>query len=169
MGLFNKKKNQENYIALVHKTAEEVKPEFKNWDVTLTTSKSTALSTLKKASGYVLKNVAANLAASVVGLRVRSHENPFEETMFITCFKGNEMYFLSIGDGLDKKELTIDTEMCFHFTSAETQNLKKGFGKKVTLSLRDGGEFVFKYGVGAGTIFSIPQGDKQLENFVKSF
>ncbi|RPF47388.1 hypothetical protein EDD70_0168 [Hydrogenoanaerobacterium saccharovorans] len=169
MGLFNKKQKQQDYIALVRKTAEEAMPELKGWDMTLTASKSSAMSTFKKAGGYLLKNVAANVAASVVGLRVHFNENPFEEIMFITCFKGTDIYFLSIGDGLSKENLTIDNDMCFHFTGAEIQSLKKGFGKKVTLNLRDDGKFMFTYGVGAGTIYSIPEGDKQLESFIKLF
>lgn len=41
--------------------------------------------------------------------------------------------------------------------------------KKVTLVLQESGKFTFQYGVGAGTIYSLPDGDKKQEQFVKSF
>lgn len=52
---------------------------------------------------------------------------------------------------------------------AEIEGINTGMGKKVTLMLRECGKFTFQYGVGAGTIYSLPDGDKQLEQFVKSF
>lgn len=169
MGIFNKKQKQENYIALIRKTAEEAFPEVKGWDITLTMSKSSAVDDLKKAGGYFLKGLALNMAASFVGLRVNMRENPFEEIMFITCFKGSEIYFFSIGSGISKTDLTIDPELCFHFGSKEIESIKTGFGKKVTLNFSDDSKFMFTYGVGAGTIYSMPEGDKQLESFIKSF
>lgn len=168
MGIFNKKENQQNYINLVRKTAEDVMPEVAGWDMTLTSFDSGALATLKKASASAAKHVAINAVAGMVGLHVRSSANPYAETIFITCFKGNEIYFLSIGNGISKSNLEIDPDTCFHFTSSEFESIKTGMGKKVSLNLRDGGKFVFKYGVGAGTIYSIPEGDKKLEVFVKT-
>lgn len=167
MGIFNKKENQQNYINLVRKTAENAMPELADWDMTLTSFDSGALATFKKASASAAKHVAMNAVAGLVGLHVRSSANPYAETVFITCFKGNELYFLSIGSGISKSNLEIDPDNCFHFTSAEFESVKTGMGKKVTLNLRDGGKFVFKYGVGAGTIYSLPEGDKQFESFVK--
>lgn len=169
MGLFNKKENQQNYINLVRKTAEDAMPQLTGWDMTLTTFDSGALATLKKAGAYAAKDIAMNLVAGLAGLHIRSNENPYAETMFITCFREREIYLLSIGSGISKSNLEIDPETCFHFTTAEIQGLKSGMGKKVTMNLREGGKFVFKYGVGAGTIFSIPEGDKKLEQWIKSF
>lgn len=168
MGIFNKKENQEKYINLVRKTAEDAMPQLTGFNVTLTTFNSGALATLKKAGTYALKDAAVNMVAGLAGLHIRSSENPYAETMFITCFSQNEIYFLSIGSGLSKSNLVIDPDTCFHFTSAEIESIKTGMGKKVTLNLRESGKFVFKYGVGAGTIYSLPEGDKQLELFIKS-
>lgn len=167
MGIFNKKENQQNYINLVRKTGEDAVPQIVGWDMTLTSFDSGALATLKKAGVSAAKHVALNVLAGAVGLHVRSRENPYAETIFITCFKGNEVYFLSIGSGTSKSNLEVDPDNCFHFTTAEFESVKTGMGKKVTLNLRESGKFTFKYGVGAGTIFSIPEGDKQLEQFVK--
>lgn len=169
MGIFNKKENQQNYINLVRKTAEVAMPQVTGWDMTLANFDSGALATLKKAGSYALKDVAKNLVAGMVGLHIRSNENPYRETMFITCFKGSEIYFFSIGNGLNKSSLEVDAEDCFHFTGTEIESVKTGMGKKVTLNLQNGSKFTFKYGVGAGTIYSLPDGDKQLEQFVKNF
>lgn len=168
MGIFNKKENQQNYINLVRQTAESAMPGVAGWDMTLTSFDSGALATFKKASASAAKHVAVNALAGMVGLHVRSSANPYAETVFITCFRGSEIYFLSIGSGINKSSLEIDPDTCFHFTSAEVESVKTGMGKKVTLNLRDDGKFVFKYGVGAGTIYSIPEGDKQLELFIKA-
>lgn len=169
MGLFDKKKNQQNYIDLVRKTAEEALPEVCGWDMTLTTLESGALASLKKTTAYSLKYAGMNMAARLVGLRVHTSENPFAKTTFITCFKDSEIYFLSIGDGMSKTNLKIDPETCIHFTTAEIEGIKTSMGKKVTLLLRESGKFTFQYGVGAGTIYSLPEGDKKLQQFVKSF
>lgn len=169
MGIFNKKENQQNYINLVRKTAEDAMPQLVGWNVTLTTLNSGTLATLKKVGAYSLKHTAVNLVAGLAGLHVRSSANPYAETMFITCFQGSEIYFLSIGSGLSKSNLEIDPDSCFHFTANEIESIKTGMGKKITLNLRENGKFVFKYGVGAGTIFSIPEGDKQIEQFIKTF
>lgn len=169
MGIFNKKENQQNYINLVRKTAEDAMPQLAGWDMTLTSFDSGALATLKKAGAYALKHAAVNLVAGLAGLHIRSSENPYAETIFITCFRGSEIYFLSIGNGTNKSNLVVDTDTCFHFTSAEIEQIKTGMGKKVTMNLRENGKFVFKYGVGAGTIYSIPEGDKQLEQMIKTF
>lgn len=48
MGLFNRKENQQNYINLVRKTAEDAMPEIAGWDITLTTLEGGALAALKK-------------------------------------------------------------------------------------------------------------------------
>lgn len=167
MGIFNKKENQQNYINLVRKTAEDAMPQVVGWDMTLTSFDSGALATFKKAGANAAKYVAVSALAGMVGLTARNRENPYAETVFITCFNGSEVYFLSIGSGISKSNLEVDTDNCFHFTTTEFESVKTGMGKKVTLNLREGGKFVFKYGVGAGTIYSLPEGDKQLEQFVK--
>lgn len=169
MGLFNRKENQQNYINLVRKTAEDAMPEIAGWDITLTTLEGGALAALKKNAAYTAKYVAMNMAARLVGMRVRTSENPHAQVVCITCFRGSEIHFLSIGDGISKSNMSIDFESCVCFTSSEIDSIKTGFGKKVTLLLKDGGKFVFKYGVGAGTIYSLPDGDKQLEQFMASF
>lgn len=168
MGIFNKKENQQNYINLVRKTAEDAMPQLTGWDMTLTTLDKGSLATLKAAGAYALKDVAVNMVAGLAGLHVRSSENPYAETTFITCFKGSEIYFISIGSGISKSNLVVDPDTCAHFTSTDIEGVKTGLGKKVTLNLRDSGKFTFKYGVGAGTIYSLPEGDKQLEQFIKT-
>lgn len=169
MGLFNKKQKQQDYIELVRHTVEEAFPDLKGWDIALTRSKSSAIDDLKKAGGYFAKGLAMNIAASFIGMRVTMRDNPFEEIMFITCFKGSEIYFLSIGDGICKTLIEIDPDLCFHFTGNEIAKIKSGFGKKATIQFSDNSNFMFTYGVGAGTIYSLPEGDKQLENFIKAF
>lgn len=169
MGLFDKKKNQQNYIDLVRKTAEEALPEIAGWDITLTTLEAGVLASLKKNAAYTAKYVAMNMAARLVGMRVRTSENPHAQITCITCFRGKEMHFLSIGDGVSKSELHVDAENCVCFSDAEIDSIKTGLGKKVTLVLKGGDKFVFKYGVGAGTIFSLPEGDKKLEAFIKAY
>lgn len=169
MGIFDKKKNQQNYIDLVKKTAEVALPEIAGWDITLTTLEEGALASLKKNAAYTAKYVAMNMAARLVGMRVRTSENPHAQITCITCFRGKEIHFLSIGDGISKSEMNVDPEKCVCFTAADIDSIKTSFGKKVTLVLKDGEKFTFKYGVGAGTIFSLPDGDKKLEEFVKSF
>ena len=169
MGLFDKKKNQQKYIDLVKKTAEDALPEVAGWDMTLTTLERGALTALKKTAAYSLKYAGMNMAARLVGLRVHTSENPFAKTTFITCFQGSDIYFLSIGDGMSRTNLEIDPDTCIHFTTADIDRMKTGMGKKVTLMLREGGNFTFQYGVGAGTIYSLPDGDKKLEQYIKSF
>lgn len=169
MGLFNKKENQQNYINLVRKTAEEAMPQLIGWDMTLTTLEKGALEALKKNAAYTAKYVAMNMAASLVGLRVRTSENPHAKPVCITCFRGSEIHFLHIGDGMNKSNMSVDPEGCVCLTSSDIDSVKTGLGKKVTLTLKDGGKLIFAYGVGAGTIYSLPDGDKQLEQFLKSF
>lgn len=95
--------------------------------------------------------------------------NPHAKPVCITCFRGSEIHFLHIGDGMNKSNMSVDPEGCVCLTSSDIDSVKTGLGKKVTLTLKDGGKLIFAYGVGAGTIYSLPDGDKQLEQFLKFF
>lgn len=176
MGIFNKKQNQENYIALVRKTAEEalggdplLAPSATGYNITLTTASRSIIEGMGNNASYLLKTVTAKLAGGLVGLHVHNRENPFSQIVFITCFCDSEIYFFSIGDGMNKSFLQVDTEQCFRFSRSEIESIKTGLGKKVTLMLTSGQKFSFSYGVGAGTIYNLTEGDKQFAEYIKSF
>lgn len=165
MGLFNKKEKHNDYVAFMRKTASDFYPEMSEFDMTLTTGSKDFLDTLKKDALDMAKSFALKAVARTAGLRARTR---FEgEPVFITCFKGNDLYFFCIGNGLRKSVMEIEEDEVFHFHKRDIEriDIKR---KKVTIHFHDGGEFMISIGINPSTIYALPEEDKRFLSFMET-
>lgn len=167
-----KQKKQTQYVNDLKQAMINACPDIESYPFTLTTANTDDLNAFKEAAKELMKNAALHFAANLVGMRVRTKVNYDKTTCFITCFKNDEIYFLSIGNGSNvhggnRNNIEVDQDNVFLFKKSEIKGVtvKK---KKITFILEEDATFTFTYGVNTGTVFDVPNGDSDLLDFVNS-